>query len=61
VVAPDYMDAMFNPALLLQRKGAYAEAAEYWRQYLATDRSSQNAQQKQQAMEIASKAILLRR
>jgi hypothetical protein len=27
VVAPDYIDAMFNLALLLQRKGSYAEAA----------------------------------
>ena len=26
VVSPDYVDAMFNLALLLQRKGAYAEA-----------------------------------
>jgi hypothetical protein len=37
VVAPDYVDAMFNLALLLQRKGAYPEAADYWRQYLAND------------------------
>jgi tetratricopeptide (TPR) repeat protein len=41
VVAPDYIDAMFNLALLLQQKGAYAEAADYWRQYLACDRSSE--------------------
>jgi tetratricopeptide (TPR) repeat protein len=40
-VAPDYIDAMFNLALLLQRKGAYAEAADYWRQYLAGDRASE--------------------
>jgi len=34
VVAPDYLDAIFNLALMLQRKGAYAEAARYpWRQY----------------------------
>jgi tetratricopeptide (TPR) repeat protein len=39
--APDYIDAMFNLALLLQRKGAYAEAADHWRQYLASDRSSE--------------------
>jgi hypothetical protein len=32
LVAPDYIDAMFNLALLLQRKAAYAEAADYWRQ-----------------------------
>jgi hypothetical protein len=41
VVAPDYIDAVFNLALLLQRKGPYAEAADYWRQYLASDRVSE--------------------
>jgi tetratricopeptide (TPR) repeat protein len=40
-VAPDYADAMFNLALLLQRKGAYAEAADHWRRYLAVDRASE--------------------
>jgi tetratricopeptide (TPR) repeat protein len=40
VVAPDYIDAIFNLALLLQRKGTYGEAADYWRRYLARDRSS---------------------
>ena len=39
-VAPDYADAMFNLALLLQRKNQYAEAADYWRRYLASDRQS---------------------
>jgi hypothetical protein len=33
-VAPDYADAMFNLALLLQRTNQYAEAADYWRRYL---------------------------
>jgi tetratricopeptide (TPR) repeat protein len=41
LVAPGYTDAMFNLALLLQRKGDYAEAAEYWRNYLASDRSTE--------------------
>jgi tetratricopeptide (TPR) repeat protein len=41
VVAPDYIDAMFNLALLLQRKDSYAEAVDYWRRYLASDRSSE--------------------
>jgi len=41
VVSPDYVDAMFNLALLLQRKSAYAEAADYWRQYLISDRLSE--------------------
>ena len=39
-VAPDYADAMFNLALLLQRKNQYAEAADYWRRYLASDSHS---------------------
>ena len=41
VVAPDYIDAMFNLALLLQRKSAFAEAATYWRRYLVSDRASE--------------------
>jgi hypothetical protein len=32
---------MFNLALLLQRKGTYCEAADYWRRYLATDHVSE--------------------
>ena len=41
LVAPGYIDAMFNLALLLQRKGNYADAAEYWRRYLASDSQSE--------------------
>jgi hypothetical protein len=41
VVAPDYIDAMFNLALLLQRKGTYGEAGDYWRRYLARDQASE--------------------
>src|ERR1700733_166885 len=41
VVAPDYIDAMFNLALLLLQKGSYAEAADYWRRYLAHDCASE--------------------
>jgi tetratricopeptide (TPR) repeat protein len=41
LVAPDYIDAMFNLALLLQRKGVYDEAADYWRRYLVCDRASE--------------------
>jgi tetratricopeptide (TPR) repeat protein len=36
-VAPDYADALFNLALLLQRKSQYADAADYWRRYIASD------------------------
>jgi hypothetical protein len=32
---------MFNLALLLQRKGEYGDAAEYWRRYLASDGQSE--------------------
>jgi hypothetical protein len=31
---------MFNLALLLQRTNQYAEAADYWRRYLTSDRQS---------------------
>ncbi len=40
-VAPDYADAMFNLALLLQRQNQYAEAADHWRRYLASDGQSE--------------------
>jgi thioredoxin-like negative regulator of GroEL len=39
--APDCADAMFNLALLLQRNNKHAEAAEYWRRYLANDAPSE--------------------
>jgi hypothetical protein len=39
--APDYADAMFNLALLLQRNNKHAEAAEQWRRYLANDTQSE--------------------
>jgi tetratricopeptide (TPR) repeat protein len=38
---PTYTDAMFNLALLLQRDNKHAEAAEYWRSYLANDAQSE--------------------
>jgi tetratricopeptide (TPR) repeat protein len=41
VVEADYTDALFNLALLLQRQGSYAEAKDYWRQYLASDGASE--------------------
>jgi tetratricopeptide (TPR) repeat protein len=37
LVTPNYADALFNLALLLQRKNHYTEAANYWRRYLASD------------------------
>src|SRR5215469_8146742 len=38
---PDYADAIFNLALLLQRRNECAEAADYWRRYLAIDGQSE--------------------
>jgi tetratricopeptide (TPR) repeat protein len=39
--APEYADAMFNLALLPQRGNKHAEAAEYWRCYLANHTQSE--------------------
>ena len=39
--APDYVDAKFNLALLLQRNDKHAGAAEYWRHYLANEAQSE--------------------
>ena len=37
----EYADAIFNLALLLQRKNEYAEAGDYWRRYLDIDCQSE--------------------
>ena len=52
LVAPDYNDAMFNLALLVQRKGDYADAAEYWRRYLASDGLSQWASRAKRSLKF---------
>jgi cytochrome c-type biogenesis protein CcmH/NrfG len=52
VVSPEYIDAAFNLALLLQRKGSYAEAADYWRRYLASDRVSEWAAQARRCLKF---------
>ena len=52
-VAPDYVDSMFNLALLLQRKNQCADAADYWRRYLAIDGQSEWAMFPIQAAEAA--------
>ena len=52
VVAPDYIDAMFNLALLLLQKGSYAEAADYWRRYLAHDRASEWAMRARRSLKF---------
>jgi tetratricopeptide (TPR) repeat protein len=37
---PDYADAIFNLALLLQKRDAHAEAAAQWKRYLKLDTDS---------------------
>ena len=51
-VAPDYSDAMFNLALLLQRKNQCAEAADYWRRYLAVDSQSEWASRARRSLKF---------
>jgi tetratricopeptide (TPR) repeat protein len=58
-VAPDYLDAMFNLALLLQRTSQYAEAADYWRHYLANDRQSEWAARARRSLKFCEMQINL--
>ena len=58
-VAPDYVDAMFNLALLLQRTSQYAEAADYWRHYLANDRQSEWAARARRSLKFCEMQINL--
>jgi len=51
-VAPDYSDAMFNLALLLQRTNQCAEAADYWRRYLAIDGQSEWASRARRSLKF---------
>jgi tetratricopeptide (TPR) repeat protein len=58
-VAPDYADAMFNLALLLQRPNQYAEAADYWRRYLASDCQSEWAARARRSLKFCEMQINL--
>jgi tetratricopeptide (TPR) repeat protein len=58
-VAPDYVDAMFNLALLLQRKNQYAEAADYWRHYLASDCQSEWAARARRSLKFCEMQVNL--
>src|SRR6516164_9255064 len=58
-VAPDYADAMFNLALLLQRTNQYAEAADYWRRYLANDCQSEWATRARRSLKFCEMQINL--
>ena len=51
-VTPDYSDAMFNLALLLQRTNQCAEAADYWRRYLAIDGQSEWASRARRSLKF---------
>jgi hypothetical protein len=52
-------DAMFNLALLLQRTNRYAEAADYWRRYLATDCQSEWAKRARRSLKFCEMQINL--
>ena len=57
--APDYADALFNLALLLQRANQPKEAAEYWRRYLATDTQSEWAARARRSLKFCEMQIHL--
>jgi len=57
--APDYADAMFNLALLLQRNSKHAEAAEYWRRYLANDTQSEWAARASRSLKFCEMQLRL--
>jgi tetratricopeptide (TPR) repeat protein len=58
-VAPGHMDAMFNLALLLQRKNQYVEAAGYWRRYLAADTKSEWATRARRSLKFCEMQVHL--
>ncbi len=58
-VAPDYADATFNLALLLQQQNQYAEAADYWRRYIASDRQSEWAARARRSLKFCEMQINL--
>jgi hypothetical protein len=58
-VAPDYADAMFNLALLLQRQNQYAEAADYWRRYLTSDCQSEWAARARRSLKFCEMQVHL--
>jgi tetratricopeptide (TPR) repeat protein len=55
--APDYADAIFNLALLLQRNNKHAEAAEYWRRYLANDAQSEWAARARRSLKFCEMQV----
>ena len=49
---PDYADAMFNLALLLQKLDRYREALAWWRRYLSLDSASPWATRAKRALKF---------
>jgi tetratricopeptide (TPR) repeat protein len=58
-VAPDYADAIFNLALLLQRNNQHVEAAEYWRRYLGCDPQSDWAARARRSLKFCEMQVHL--
>jgi hypothetical protein len=56
---PEYADAMFNLALLLQRSNRHKEAAEYWRRYLANDSQSEWAARARRSLKFCEMQVYL--
>jgi tetratricopeptide (TPR) repeat protein len=54
---PDYADAIFNLGLLHQRGEKHAEAAAYWRRYLALDSESPWASRAKRALKLCEMQI----
>jgi hypothetical protein len=52
-------DAMFNLGLLLQRQDQYAEAADYWRRYLANDCQSEWAARARRSLKFCEMQVRL--
>jgi hypothetical protein len=50
---------MFNLALLLQRQNHYAEAADYWRRYLANDSQSEWAARARRSLKFCEMQVRL--
>ena len=54
---PDYADAIFNLGLLYQRGDRHADAAQYWRRYLALDNDSAWASRARRALKYCEMQI----
>jgi tetratricopeptide (TPR) repeat protein len=57
LVTPNYADALFNLALLLQRKNQYTEAADYWRRYLASDCQTERATRARRSLKFCEMQV----